>query len=72
MRRELIEDRRQGHRHPPRPPDQQVRVLVADHDGLARSMLRSVLAGSPGVTIVAATATDEKPSTSSAITAPPS
>ncbi len=55
MRREMIEDRRQGPRHALRPPDGKVRVLVADHDGLARSMLRSVLAGSPGVTIVAAT-----------------
>jgi DNA-binding NarL/FixJ family response regulator len=55
MRPETIEDRRQGRQHGPRPPDAHVSVVIDDHDGLARSMLRSVLAGSTGVTIVAAT-----------------
>ena len=55
MRTETIEDRRQGRRHAPRPPDQPVRVMIADHDGLARSMLRSVLAESAGISIVATT-----------------
>ena len=55
MRSETLDDRRQGRPHPPRPPDTPVRVVIADHDGLARSMLRSVLAGSDGITLVAAT-----------------
>ncbi|MBV8217235.1 MAG: response regulator transcription factor [Solirubrobacterales bacterium] len=55
MRSETLEDRRQGRPHPPRPPDTPVRVVIADHDGLARSMLRAVLAGSDGITLVAAT-----------------
>jgi DNA-binding NarL/FixJ family response regulator len=55
MRTDTTLERRQGHQHPPRPPDQPVRVMIADRDGLARSMLRSVLAGSDGITMVATT-----------------
>jgi len=55
MRSETIQDGRHGRQYAPRPSDAHVRVMIADHDGLARSMLRSVLAGAAGITIVAVT-----------------
>jgi DNA-binding NarL/FixJ family response regulator len=55
MRTDTTLDRRHRRQHPPPAPDQPVRVMIADHDALARSMLRSVLAASAAITILAAT-----------------
>jgi DNA-binding NarL/FixJ family response regulator len=55
MRREVIKAARPRQRRVPRSPEPPVRVVIADHDGLARSMLRAALGTADGVTTLATT-----------------
>jgi DNA-binding NarL/FixJ family response regulator len=51
----VMDSRRQNRERLRHSPDQQVRVVIADHDGLARSMMRAALADASGIVTVAST-----------------
>jgi DNA-binding NarL/FixJ family response regulator len=51
----VIDARQPPHRQPPSPAIQPVRVVIADQDGLARSMIRTALHDAKGIAPVAST-----------------
>jgi DNA-binding NarL/FixJ family response regulator len=55
-----IDSRRDGSRHVSSLADQQVRVVIADQDGLARSMMRAALDAADGIATVATTGDDRE------------
>jgi DNA-binding NarL/FixJ family response regulator len=55
MSSRVIDSHMQNRRRLQALPDQRVRVVIADHDGLARSMMRAALADASGIATVAST-----------------